>query len=682
MPDQGALRIAPYGRWPSPLRAEDAAAGKVSLSELCSDGSSLYWLESRPAEGGRVVFVRWDGQVGGLVVEVSPHGVSIRSRVHEYGGGAVCLVPGHSPGAFVYVDLSDQRVWFAAAAGAPPVPLTEEPPQGEQWYHGGLGTSADGRWVVAVREAHTKNGRLPVRSVMAFRIRSESEPISASVLLSEHDFYGAPALHPDGTRVAVVTWDHPDMPWDFSRVHVCGLATVTDAITGPRRLEPSGVPWSVSDAPGDGAGAGRPSVSVGQPTWRRDGRLLFVSDRRGWWQPYEHDGPEGAAGRRLSATAAEFHGADFVLGLRTMAELGDGTIVAVATSRGRDRLVVLGGEEERPLEQPCVEISSVCAHGNGVAFIGTTPDAPSTVWLMPHMGAPAHAVRRPQSPALAPDDVSIGEGFSLVGRSGRPVYGVYFAPHLSSTTGPEAALPPLVVQCHSGPTSRARPGFDMTVQYFTSRGFAVAAVNYAGSTGYGRDYRCSLWGQWGQADSEDCEDAALFLAERGVVDRHRLVIRGNSAGGLTALNALVTDSGDGDDHDSDHDSDVTPTFRAAATWYGVTDLVGLAASTHDFEAHYLDRLVGPLPEARSRYDERSPVNRGQAMHGSVLLLQGMDDPVVPPAQAEHLQQALRAAGRRCEARFFPGEGHGFRQQVTLVACLEAELAFFQEELQL
>jgi len=374
------------------------------------------------------------------------------------------------------------------------------------------------------------------------------------------------------------------------------------------------------------------------------------------------------------------------LSLRTMAELSDGSVVAVATSEGRDRLVVLAGASasaslsanEQSLDQPCAEISAVCAHGSGVAFIGTTPDTASSVWLMPQAGEPVQSVRPPQATVLAPQDVSVGEGFSLVGRSGRPVYGVFFPPRLASTSGPDDALPPLVVQCHGGPTSRARPGFDLTVQYFTSRGFAVASIDYAGSIGYGRDYRCSLWGQWGQADSEDCEDAAAYLGERGLVDRRRMVIRGGSAGGLTALNALIASAGQrGRD-----DADAAPTFRAATSWYGVTDLLSLAATTHDFEAHYMDRLVGPLPSARPLYDQRSPVNRGQEMQGSVLLLQGLDDPVVPPSQAEHLQQALRAAGRRCEARYFPGESHGFRRQETLVACLEDELAFYLEELQL
>jgi dipeptidyl aminopeptidase/acylaminoacyl peptidase len=669
----------PYGHWPSPLRAEDAAAGKVSLSELCSDETALYWLESRPAEGGRVVFVRWDGRRGSGVADVSPAGVSIRSRVHEYGGGAVCLVPQHSEGAFAYVDQSDQRVWFVAGFEATPIPLTEAPPEGQRWAHGGLTASADGQWVSAVREAMSEPSQRPMRSIMAFLTRNDADQITECVLLSGHDFYGSPALRPDGRAVAAATWDHPDMPWDFSLIEVCALVTIVDEATGRLRLEPSGSPWSASGQADDPLG--RSPCSVGQPMWRRDGRLLFVSDRHGWWQPYDHDGQRGSVALRLSATTAEFHGADFVLSLRTVAELPDGSVVAGVTSQGRDGLFVVSGaasREDRPLSQPCIEIATVRAHGNGVAFIGTTPDAPPTVWWMPEVGGPTHAVGSTSPPVLRPDDVSIGEAFSLWGRSGRPVHGVFFPPQLSSTKGPEGALPPLVVQCHGGPTSRARSGFDLTVQYFTSRGFAVTAVDYAGSTGYGRGYRCSLWGEWGVADSEDCEDAARYLAERGLVDGTRLAMRGGSSGGLTALNALVVDQA----QPGQRPSPDRRRFRAAVAWYAVTDLLSLAASTHDFEATYLDRLVGPLPEARPTYERRSPVHRGPDMQGSVLLLQGLDDMVVPPAQAQLLQAAMQAADRRCEAIFFAGEGHGFRRQDTLVACLNAELSFYREELQL
>jgi dipeptidyl aminopeptidase/acylaminoacyl peptidase len=689
--------IAPFGRWPSPLRAEQAAAGKVSLSDVCSDGTFLYWLESRPAEGGRIVFV---GAHGDAVVDLSPQKVSIRSRVYEYGGGAVCLVPaagstseptlaaapapapeptpvpGPSPSAFAYVDLADQRVWLAGGVGVgaggdvggEPMALSEEPPAGQTWNHGGLQASADGAWVVAVREVlPSQPGQgghdTPRRSIVALGTRADNA--GASVLLEGHDFYGAPRLHPDGDRVAVAVWDHPDMQWDRSALVVAPIEALTDPADGHRSLVAAGPPWTVAGGPGE-------DEAVGQPAWRSDGSLRFVSDRRGWWQPYTHGGrPGGAPSRAMTSAEAEFHGADFVLSLSTMVELSDGTLVARQSSQGIDSLVSIRastpGEPPRPLVQPCTFITGLCAHGEGVALIGTTPESPADVWVLPAPDRPPRrAVTATRSAPLAPADVAVAEPFALRGRSGRPVHGVFYPPTLGKTSGPPGELPPLVVHCHGGPTSAASAGFDVVTQYFTSRGFAVAAVDYAGSTGYGRVYRCSLWGQWGVADSEDCVDAAQFLVAERRVDGARLAVRGSSAGGLTALNALA----DG------------PTFRAAASWYGVTDLMALAASTHDFEAHYMDRLVGPLPESQVRYEQRSPVHRAAEIDGSVLLLQGLDDPVVPPAQAEGLRDALLAAGRHCRARFFAGESHGFRRAETLIACLEEELAFYQDELAL
>ncbi len=658
------VTTAGYGRWASPLTPSDVAGAKVSLAELCSDGDALYWLESRPAEAGRVVLVRAgaDGPA-----DHSPEGVSIRSRVHEYGGGAVCLVRRRSVGAFAYVEQTGQQVWFCdgpARAGSTPAAapraLTVAPPDGEVHNHGGLSATPDGDWVLAVREVHRRGVQRPVRCVVALSTRG-AEP-SESTLLEGHDFFGAPRVDPAGTRVAVVVWDHPDMPWDASTIVVLPVARTRGSDPGPDTLAAAGAPWRV---------AGGPQEAVGQPEWRGDGTLRFVSDRMGWWQPYVHAGRPDVHGsaRALTERPAEFHGPDWVLGQTTMADLADGTLVVRVTDSGRDSLLALAtGDGLEPVDegvavdQPCVSISALCAHGDGLALIGTTPDAPPNVWLW----SPGAAARplRPGGQSLGGGDVAAGQPFSLTGRSGRTVHGTLYRPTLGGTAGPAGQRPPLVIWCHGGPTSSCQAGFDLTRQFFTSRGFAVACVDYAGSSGYGRAYRCSLWGQWGVADAEDCLDAALHLAARGDVDVRRMAVRGGSAGGMTALNALAAGEG----------------FVACVSWYGVTDLIGLAATTHDFEAHYTDRLIGPLPGSAPRYVERSPVTRAADMAGSVLLLQGTDDAVVPPAQAERMREALAAANTRCDLRFFEGEGHGFRRADTLTACLEAELAFYQEEL--
>jgi dipeptidyl aminopeptidase/acylaminoacyl peptidase len=633
------------------------------LSELCSDGEAVYWLESRPAEAGRTVVVRADAD--GLT-DLSPPGVSIRSRVNEYGGGALCLVPGRSTGAFAYVDQSDQRVWFcagaalAAASGTTTaVPLSAIPPPGEVHRHGGLAATADGEWVLAVREVHAEGRPRPRRSIVA--LSTEAGSLCETTLLEGHDFFGAPRPHPTGDRLTVVTWDHPDMPWDASALWILPLGRAACTTHEHTRLQGRGPAQHIAGGPGE---------SVGQPEWGRNGSLRFVSDRRGWWQPYRHSGRVGDVEEpvAMTATEAEFHGPDWVLGQQTMAETVDGTLVARMTALGRDALVRLDGHPDTtpdPLTQPCVSIAALCAHLDGVALIGSTPDLPSTVWSwQPDEGA--RPLRPAAGVALATGDVAAGVPFTLTGRTGRSVQGTLFRPTSRETRGPEGSPPPLITWCHGGPTSSCQTGFDVTVQFFTTRGFAVACVDYAGSSGYGRAYRCALWGQWGVADSEDCLDAALYLAARGEIDPQRMAIRGSSAGGMTALNALAAGEG----------------FAACVSWYGVTDLLGLVATTHDFEAHYTDRLIGPLPAARPLYEERSPIHRAGSMRGSVLLLQGTDDPVVPATQAKGMRTALQASGTHCDLEFFEGEGHGFRRADTLTACLEAELAFYLRQLHL
>ena len=653
--------IAGYGRWESPLAAGEVARGKVSLSDLCSDGEAVYWLESRPAEAGRTVAVRADRHG---TSDHSPEGVSIRSRVNEYGGGALCLVPGRSSGAFAYVDQADQRVWFCDGAAAPagpgraePVVVSAAPPEGRVHRHGGLSATADGEWVLAVQEDHQEGSARPRRRVVALSTRTAA-PCEIT-LLEGHDFFGTPRPHPDGDRLAVVAWDHPDMPWDASTVLVQPLGRAPCSLHGHDTLRAAGPAQHM---------AGGDAESVGQPAWNKEGTLRFVSDRRGWWQPYQQAGAETEP-TPMTTMEAEFHGPDWVLGQQTMADMADGTFVARMTSSGRDALVRLGtpGDMSSPQElgQPCVSIAALCGHGDGVALIGSTPDAPSTVWVWtPDVGA--RPLRPQTGVALHTGDAATGEPFSLTGRTGRSVHGTLFRPTLRQTHGPAGSPPPLVTWCHGGPTSSCQAGFDPMLQFFTTRGFAVACVDYAGSSGYGRAYRSALWGQWGVADSEDCLDAALHLAARGQIDPQRMAIRGGSAGGMTALNALAAGEG----------------FAACTTWYGVTDLLGLVATTHDFEAHYTDRLIGPLPACRRLYEERSPVHRAGSMRGSVLLLQGTEDPVVPPAQAEGMRAALAAAGTPCDLQFFDGEGHGFRRAETLTACLEAELAFYLRQLHL
>ena len=625
--------MATFGKWPSPLAVSAAAAGRRSRAALSSQGDHLYWLESRPEEGGRTLLVRAGPEAAPR--RFRPRVTSLRSRVDEYGGGAYCLVPvGGVEPAVAYVDQTDQRVWLLMPGGGgwlAPVALTVEPSAGERWHHGDLWATADGRWVLAVRERHLDGG--VTRQVVALAV-SSAGPSPALVLSAGRDFFAAPRPDPSGRRLAWICWDHPDMPWDASELWVGELSAEDPEPTpaggngGPSLVVQAAL-WV---AGGRRTGPSGDGVSIGQPLWCRDGSLAFASDVGGWWQPWRR-GPDGDA-VRLCAEEAEFHGPDWVLGQASMAELPGGVLACRRRRQGADAVGLLrpGSDRFEVLAQPCVSVVGLCAHQGGVAWLGATPTNPVAPWWGPvpvEPGGPvtpAVAVGAGDRPLLASSDVSVADHFSLEAAGGYPVHGLFYAPVLDGVRGPDGTRPPLVVVCHGGPTGNAEAGFDPIVQLLTSHGFAVAAVDYAGSTGYGRAYRQRLWGTWGVADPDDCVAAARHLAAAGRVDPSRMAIRGGSAGGLTALNALVR-------------SDV---FAAAVSWYGVTDLLALAAATHDFESRYLDRLVGPLPEAADEYRRRSPVHRVDDMAGARAGLPGPGRPGRAPGPG-HLHGGGAAA---------------------------------------
>lgn len=646
------VSAAPFGTWPSPLGLDDVAAARVSRSGLCSAAGRLWWLESRPLEGGRSVVVA--GRPGERVpTVVSPPGVSVRSKVHEYGGGAFC-VTGEAGGAggaatLVYVDQDDQLVWRAGTgATGDPVRLTTGE-DGERWRYGDLRPAVRG-WVTALRE-RPGTARPVVRQAVAL---DTGRPGGAVVLADGRDFLAAASTSPDGERLAWVCWDHPDMPWTASELWLGTLAW--EAGQGPH--------LAAAERLAGGRTPGGREVSVGQPMWCEDGSLVFAADDGGWWQPWRWSAGAGLA--RLCDEEAEFHGPDWSLGQATIAEERSGRLACRRQADGLDALCRLprGGGPAVVVDQPCVALSTVRAHAGGVAWLGATARAPAAVWWLPEGGSPAPAFD--DHGPLEEGDVSVAEPFTCTGAGGRTVHGHLYAPRLQGVAGPPGEPPPLVLHCHSGPTGSAGAGFDPVVQLLTTRGIAVATVDYGGSTGYGRAYRDALRAGWGIVDVDDCVAAARHLADAGRVDGGRMAVRGSSAGGFTALGALVR----------------ARVFAGAVSWYGVTDLLALSAVTHDFEAHYNDWLVGPLPAAAEEYRRRSPVHRVDDMAGAVLLLQGLDDPVVPPDQSAAMAEALRARGVRCDYRTFEGEGHGFGKSDTIRAALEAELEFHLEVLRL
>jgi dipeptidyl aminopeptidase/acylaminoacyl peptidase len=652
-PGSGGSTPAP-GWWPSPWSAAAVATGKVSRSGLQAEGEAVYWLESRPTEGGRHVVVR--ARAGRARDDISPAGVSVRTRVHEYGGAAATV---HGNDLF-YVELESQQ-WFrvpvdGADGAADPVGLTRREMEGE-----GAGRYADGRvtasgrWLACVVEQHLGDGA--VRHRLAAVAVDGSERVVNLALGA--DFVAAPRPSPDGRLLAWVSWDHPSMPWDSSELWMAEVeeSETTFSVVAPRLV------------------AGGGGVSVGQPRWCDDGSLLFVDDRTGWWLPYRLD-PDTPAWppTPLTDLEAEFHAPDWTLGQATMAELADGSLVCRARVAGRDQLVRLR-PSDRPgegpwgtevVEQPCVSLSGVAAGPGAVGTVyvlGSTPTESNGVFEIGLEGRPATGrISAAPDRVSSAGDTSVGRPFAATTPAG-PVPGLLFAPtNAWMRRGDQPEAPPVVVFCHGGPTASVEPGFDPIIQFFTSRGLAVAAVDYRGSSGHGRAYRQRLRGLWGEADVEDCVEYALALERAGLVDGSRMAIRGTSAGGLTALGALVR----------------ADCFAGAAAWYGVTDLEALAADTHDFESRYVDSLVGPWPAAAATYRDRSPIHHPDRVSGRVLLLQGTDDPVVPADQSERFAAELAAHSVVCRLVLFEGEAHGFRRAETVEAALTAELDFYRD----
>ena len=625
---------APYGSWRSPIGIDDLTAGSVGLDAVRVDGDDLYWLESRPDQAGRVSLWR-RAFGGGDPVELTPEPVNVRTRVNEYGGGEY----GVADGVVVYSDLPGGRLWRRDPDGTV-TPLTAE---GPVWYGDPVVDVGRG-FVVAVREDHrgpvvTEHGEAVTTLVRIPLDGSAADDLdSVTVLASGADFYSTPQLASDG-RLAWTSWDHPNMPWDSTAVHVAPLG---DDGLGPVETV-----------------AGGPGESVVQPRWLGSD-LVFVSDRTGFWNLYLFD---GTAVRALHQADAEFAEPQWVLGMSPYAVLGSADakrrLLCLVVTDGSASLVVLdvSSGELTPLAEPGVGVESLAAGPAGVVAVLTRPDRPTELATLGLDGAWT-TVRTGTRNAPDPAYVSVPRDVTWRGEGGS-VHGWYYPPVNPDFAAAEGERPPLITLSHGGPTSQARAVLTLATQFWTTRGYAVLDVNYGGSTGYGRPYRERLKPRWGIVDVADCANGALAMVDQGLADRARLVVKGGSAGGYTTLRSLTA----------------TDVFTAGISLFGVADLEDLARDTHKFESRYLDGLVGPYPADRDVYVERSPIHHVDQLSAPILLLQGLDDLVVPPNQAETMADAARAKGLPVALILFEGEGHGFRRADTIVASYSAQVSF-------
>jgi dipeptidyl aminopeptidase/acylaminoacyl peptidase len=600
---------------------------RLAAPRIAADGA-VWWAEGRSTEGGRVVLMR--RPPGGGPEDVTPAGVNVRTRVHEYGGGAWTLAGNDT---VVFTDFADQRL-YRQRRGEAPVAITPEPEQTAGLRYADLHLCPDGRTLACVREVHGEGE--PENQIVAVALDGAAEP---AVLASGRDFYSFPRVSPDGAWLAWTCWDHPNMPWDGTELWLAPLENSGDA----RPI------------------AGGPKESIFQPEWDAAGRLHFVSDRDGWWNLYR---TEGDAVEQITEEEADLGHPQWLFGGSTYAFVGDGSIAFIRTERGEERLALLepGAAQPRDLGLPYTAFGfpSLSARGTEVAFAAASPQGETAVVLLDLAGGEPEIVQGASEESVDPAYTSTPRAIAFPTSGDTVAHGFYYPPSNAEFEAPAGELPPLIVQSHGGPTSHATPFLDREYLFWTSRGFGVVDVNYRGSSGYGREFRQRLQGAWGVADSDDCVAAARFLADSGEVDGARLAIRGGSAGGYATLCALVF-----------HDD-----FAAGASYYGVADTETLATDTHKFESRYLDGLIGPYPERKDLYRERSPIHFVERLRAPVILFQGLEDEVVPPSQSETMVAALVRNGVPHAYLAFAGEAHGFRRAETEIRCLEAELYFY------
>jgi dipeptidyl aminopeptidase/acylaminoacyl peptidase len=635
--------VLPYGSWPTPVTSKVVVAEAVGLSELRIDGDDVIWSETRPAEGGRTALVRLCAD--GSREELLEPGQNARTAVHEYGGAAWWA----KERVVWFCSWRSQRVYRRDPESGVAHPLTPEPevPRGDRYADGDV--SPDGRTIACVHERHPARGRGAVDVVNQIVRIDATAPSAPEVVVNGPDFVSSPRWSPDGRCLCWVEWDHPNMPWDGTRLLVRDLETGEDTLVAGGREE-----------------------SVSEPRWLEDGTLAFISDRTGWWSLYTWSPEAGVA--PLIEIEAEIGVPQWVFGTARYGFLADGRVVFAYTRDGIDRLAVrLPGGELTDLDVPFSLVRAVRAAGPSAAVvIGSTPTEEASVVRLELGEGPAIASSEILRPARSLEQlgvpaelISTPEPIEFPSSGGRTSHALLYRPTNPAFEGPDDDLPPLYVAVHGGPTSAVRPALDLETQYWTSRGFMVVEVNYGGSTGYGRAYRDLLRGAWGIVDVEDCIAAARWLAEQGRVDPSRICIAGGSAGGFTTLAALARAE--------------TP-FAAGGDYFGVADLEALATDTHKFESRYLDRLIGPYPERRDLYRERSPIEHVEQFSRPLIVLQGLEDQIVLPNQATMIVEALERKRVPVAYLAFEGEQHGFRQEGNVRRALDSELSFYSQVL--
>ena len=616
---------APFGSWKSPVTADLIVGETVRLGQLAVQDDDVFWSEGRPQDEGRNVLV-WCS-ADGRTTDLTPAPLNVRSRVHEYGGGAYTV--GRRAGFFT--NDADQQIW-RIRAGEAPQPLTAD----RGMRHADIVIDAQRKRLICVREDHSAGHGEALTTIVGIGLSNGA----TQVLVSGHDFFSTPRLSPDGRRLAWLSWNHPNMPWDGTEL------------------------WLADVLPGGGLGppvkvAGGSTESIFQPSWSPQGELHFVCDRSGWWNLYRVRAEQV---QPLHPMAAEFGTPQWAFGMSTYGFDARGRIVCSYVEAGRSRLALIDAEAGTfaPIETEYCAIEGLQVGADFAVFIGASETAPAAVVRLDLNTLALRTLRQSSRATIPSAFISIGQSITYPTEGGLQAHAFFYPPTHPAFRGPEGERAPLIVTTHGGPTGSTDASFKWSIQYWTSRGFAVVDVNYGGSSGYGRAYRERLDGQWGVVDVDDSVNAARFLIARGNVDAERVVIRGASAGGYTTLCALTFRN----------------FFKAGASHYGIGDLEALVRDTHKFESRYLDTLIGPYPACQAVYRARSPVNFAHQLTSPMILFQGAEDKAVPPTQAQAMFEAVKAKGLPVAYLLFEGEQHGFRRAANIRRAFEAELYFY------
>jgi dipeptidyl aminopeptidase/acylaminoacyl peptidase len=622
--------IAPYGSWKSPITSDLIVSESIGLQGTAVDGDDAYWLELRPRESGRLVLVK--RAPDGKPVDVTPQGYNVRTRVHEYGGGAFAV----DRGTVYFANFADQRLYVQRPSVAPE-PLTPEKSPGREMRFADFVVDRSRNRLVGVSELHAAGSPYPENFIAEIPLDGrEVRP-----LVRGFDFYSDPRVSPDGSRLAWLSWNHPNMPWDGCELFVA-------------RMNPDG-----ALEPRSAKVAGGLDESIYGPLWSPDGTLHFISDRTGWWNLYRF-----RAGRvePLCPLSAEFGLPQWVFGRPAYAFESATRMLCSYGDSGLWRLARLDLETLRldNIDLPYSEVRFIAASPGRALFIGASPSKSSEIALLDLASTKLEVLRKSTTVQIDPGYLSAPEPIEFPTENGLTAYALFYPPANKDFAAPPGQLPPLVVRSHGGPTAATSAGLNLSYQYFTSRGIAVVDVNYGGSTGYGREYRHRLDGNWGIVDVDDCCNAARFLVKARHADGSRLAIAGGSAGGYTTLCALAFRN----------------VFHAGASYFGVSDAEALAKDTHKFESRYLDRLIGPYPARRDLYVARSPIHFVDRLSCPVIFLQGLEDEIVPPDQAGKMVDALKAKGLPVAYLTFEGEQHGFRKAENIKRSLDAEFYFY------